>query len=165
MESSRLDLDRTIPAEVFGRSLTVRCSRYSCPPACTHALNLAGNPANVDSDQGWTVFNAVLGWNNNASIGTILAYVFYWLAVFVALVYMKWSEGRVTLFGFKSAATKRRELKAATKAEQADEQKSIDSGDEKRGAALNSSGSEGSFEEKVPVDTTAPQSTKATELV
>lgn len=49
------------------------------------------------------------GWNNNASIGTIVSYIGYWLSVIVALVYMKWSEGRLSLFGYKSAAWYRRE--------------------------------------------------------
>ncbi|KAM0788269.1 hypothetical protein ACM66B_001418 [Microbotryomycetes sp. NB124-2] len=67
-----------------------------------------GNPENKTKSGGWGVFNAILGWTNNATIGTILSYVFYWLAVIVALVYMKWSEGRTSVFGFHSAAGKRR---------------------------------------------------------
>jgi high-affinity iron transporter len=55
------------------------------------------------------------GWTNNATIGTILGYVFYWLTVTVALVYMKWKEGRTSLFGYKSAAGRRREVMRAEK--------------------------------------------------
>lgn len=72
-----------------------------------------GNPENKVTGKGWGVFNAILGWTNNATVGTILAYVFYWLAVTVALVYMKWSEGRTSFFGIKSAAGKRREARLA----------------------------------------------------
>lgn len=50
-----------------------------------------------------------VGWNNNATIGTILSYIFYWLSVVVALVYMKWSEGRFQILGIKSAAWQRRQ--------------------------------------------------------
>ena len=32
------------------------------------------------------------GWTNSASLGTVLSYVFYWIAVIVALVYLKWKE-------------------------------------------------------------------------
>ena len=67
------------------------------------------SPEAVNSDYGWSIFNAILGWNNNASIGTILSYVFYWLSVIAALIYMKWSEGRVSLFGKHSQAGKRRQ--------------------------------------------------------
>lgn len=66
------------------------------------------SPEAKTSGYGWSIFNAIFGWNNNASIGTILSYVFYWLSVVVALVYMKWSEGRVSLFGRDSQAGKRR---------------------------------------------------------
>ena len=63
-----------------------------------------------ENGQGWSIFNAILGWTNNATgtlsletrqgillifdllVGTVLAYVFYWLAVIVALVYTKYKE-------------------------------------------------------------------------
>lgn len=45
---------------------------------------------------------------DNATIGTILSYIFYWLAAIVCLVYMKWTEGRTTFFGYKSEAWYRR---------------------------------------------------------
>jgi len=67
------------------------------------------NPENKSSSGGgWAIFNAILGWTNNATIGTILAYVFYWLSIIAALVYMKWQEGRLTFFGLKSDAYYRR---------------------------------------------------------
>jgi hypothetical protein len=67
------------------------------------------------------------------AVGTILAYIFYWLAVIVALVFIKWQEvsslwretrntnyfgqGRVTIFGKESKIGRerraRREAKAA----------------------------------------------------
>lgn len=75
---------------------------------CCYSLNCC-SPEAKTSGYGWSIFNAILGWNNNASIGTILSYVFYWLSVIAALVYMKWSEGRVSLFGHQSQAGKRRQ--------------------------------------------------------
>lgn len=66
------------------------------------------SPEAKTSGYGWSIFNAIFGWSNNASIGTILSYVFYWLSVIAALVYMKWSEGRVSLIGHHSQAGKRR---------------------------------------------------------
>lgn len=38
-----------------------------------------------------------------------MSYCLYWLAVCVALFYMKWSEGRVTFFGRHSPAGLRRQ--------------------------------------------------------
>lgn len=66
-------------------------------------------------------------------VGSILAYVFYWLCAILALVYLKFSEvssynfiywnkclhriqGRTTLFGYESAAAKRRKNRIANKA-------------------------------------------------
>lgn len=59
---------------------------------------------------GWQIFNGVLGWQNSATLGSVLSYVFYWLAVIAALVYLKFKEGRTKLFGFESSSAKRRRL-------------------------------------------------------
>lgn len=72
-----------------------------------YSLNCC-SPENKTGSYGWSIFNAILGWNNNASIGTILSYVFYWFSVIGALVYMRWSEGRVALLGKHSKAGKER---------------------------------------------------------
>jgi len=40
----------------------------------------------------------------------VLSYVFYWLAVIVALVVLKWREGRLRVFGLESAAGKAKRL-------------------------------------------------------
>ena len=66
------------------------------------------NPENNFDNDGWSIFNAIFGWTNSATIGSVLSYVFYWLAVMVVLVIMKWKEGRVKLFGIESAAGVRR---------------------------------------------------------
>jgi len=73
------------------------------------------NPENNSNGQGWSIFNAIFGWTNNATVGSVLAYVFYWLAVVVVLVYIKFTEGRTTFLGWESAAGKRRrEARAAS---------------------------------------------------
>lgn len=41
------------------------------------------------------VAQAVCGWNNNGTVGTITAYASYWLAVAGSVVVMKWREGRL----------------------------------------------------------------------
>lgn len=66
-------------------------------------------PSSPTTNGGWQIFNAIFGWNNNASYGTILGYCFYWVAVMLALLYHKWNEGRFTFFGLlPSSAHKRR---------------------------------------------------------
>lgn len=66
------------------------------------------NPENNFDSQGWNIFAALFGWTNTATVGTVLAYVFYWLLAMALLVYMKFSEGRIKVFGFESAAYRRR---------------------------------------------------------
>ncbi|RPD56938.1 iron permease FTR1 [Lentinus tigrinus ALCF2SS1-7] len=71
---------------------------------------------NFDSD-GWTIFSAIFGWTNSATIGSVLSYIFYWLAVIVVLIYLKFKEGRTKLLGRESAmGRKRRERKEAAAA-------------------------------------------------
>ncbi|RDB30496.1 Plasma membrane iron permease [Hypsizygus marmoreus] len=67
------------------------------------------SPNDKVGGHGWTIFNALFGWTNNATLGTVLSYVFYWLAVIAVLIYMKFTEGRTELLGRKSAAGVRRE--------------------------------------------------------
>jgi len=61
------------------------------------------NPQNTLDGNGWLIFGALTGWTNSATIGTVLSYVFYWLAAIVTLVVLKWREGRLRVFGFESA--------------------------------------------------------------
>ncbi|KAJ1304661.1 hypothetical protein OPQ81_005800 [Rhizoctonia solani] len=56
------------------------------------------NPENKTDALGWSIFNAIFGWSNNGSIGTVLSYVFYWIAAIATLVMMKHQEGRSNLF-------------------------------------------------------------------
>ncbi|KIM42144.1 hypothetical protein M413DRAFT_444611 [Hebeloma cylindrosporum] len=86
------------------------------------------NPNNKGASDGWTIFGAIFGWTNNGTLGTVLSYVFYWLAVIVVLVYMKYKEGRTKLMGRESAAGVRRrrarevkEIEAAESEETAEE--------------------------------------------
>lgn len=51
---------------------------------------------------------AILGWQNTATLGSILGYCFYWIAFMFALLRMKWAEGRTSVFGYHSEAGKRR---------------------------------------------------------
>ncbi|KII91246.1 hypothetical protein PLICRDRAFT_105468 [Plicaturopsis crispa FD-325 SS-3] len=74
------------------------------------------SPEETNGGQGWTIFNAIFGWTNNGTLGTVLSYVFYWVAVIAALVYIKWKEGRTKFAGMESAAGVRRREAAAARA-------------------------------------------------
>lgn len=46
----------------------------------------------TNGGSGWAILNSLFGWNNTATIGTILSYIFYWLAVISYLVYSHFRE-------------------------------------------------------------------------
>ncbi|KAJ4494421.1 Ftr1 protein [Lentinula lateritia] len=69
------------------------------------------NPEDNLDNSGWSIFNAIFGWTNSATLGSVLSYVFYWLAVIVTLVIMKFQEGRTTLFGHESSAGRARRIR------------------------------------------------------
>lgn len=50
------------------------------------------NCCNPLKDNGWDVFNALLGWQNSATYGSVLSYNLYWLAVIVTLILMTYEE-------------------------------------------------------------------------
>jgi high-affinity iron transporter len=47
---------------------------------------------NPETEQAWGIFNAVFGWTNTATRGSVLSYVFYWFLVIGVLVRMKFKE-------------------------------------------------------------------------
>lgn len=50
------------------------------------------NCCNPETDNGWDVFNALLGWQNSATYGSVISYNMYWLAVIVTLLLMLYEE-------------------------------------------------------------------------
>ena len=50
------------------------------------------NCCNPETDNGWDVFNALLGWQNSATYGSVISYNIYWLAVIVTLLLMLYEE-------------------------------------------------------------------------
>ncbi|KAJ3882595.1 iron permease FTR1 [Lentinula edodes] len=69
------------------------------------------NPEDNLDNSGWSIFNAIFGWTNSATLGSVLSYVFYWVAVIVTLIIMKFQEGRTTLFGHESSAGRARRIR------------------------------------------------------
>jgi high-affinity iron transporter len=47
-----------------------------------------------NSNAGWSIFKALFGWSNVASVGTVTSYCLYWVAVMGALVYMRMKDLR-----------------------------------------------------------------------
>ncbi|TFY56958.1 hypothetical protein EVG20_g8732 [Dentipellis fragilis] len=75
------------------------------------------NPENNFDNNGWTIFGAIFGWTNSATLGSVLSYVFYWIAVIFTLLYLKWKEGRTNFgVGFESKARIERREKRAVRA-------------------------------------------------
>lgn len=54
---------------------------------------------------GWGIFNALFGWQNSATYGSVIAYNLYWVVVIIAFFAMRYNErnGRWPLM--KSKAT------------------------------------------------------------
>lgn len=50
------------------------------------------NCCNAETDNGWDVFNAILGWENTGTYGSILAYNLYWAFIMCVVGYMMWEE-------------------------------------------------------------------------
>ena len=54
------------------------------------------SPENKADDGGWGIFNAILGWQNSATIGSVVSYCAYWIFVTAALIVMRIDERRVS---------------------------------------------------------------------
>ncbi|CAM6095812.1 unnamed protein product [Calypogeia fissa] len=50
------------------------------------------NCCNPEIDHGWDVFNALLGWQNSATYGSIIAYNVYWICIIFAISCMLYEE-------------------------------------------------------------------------
>jgi FTR1 family protein len=50
------------------------------------------NCCNPEIDNGWDVFNALLGWQNSATYGSVISYNVYWLVLIILLSLMLFEE-------------------------------------------------------------------------
>lgn len=46
----------------------------------------------INGGGGWGIFNAVFGWTNSATYGSVLSYNLYWLIVIISFVTMRYKE-------------------------------------------------------------------------
>ncbi|ORX49055.1 high-affinity iron permease [Hesseltinella vesiculosa] len=57
-----------------------------------------GNPEIYSAATGgYQIFNSILGWNNTATIGTIVSYCLYWILVSIYLVYLLFKQKRQSI--------------------------------------------------------------------
>ncbi|KAK2624308.1 hypothetical protein QTJ16_006258 [Diplocarpon rosae] len=50
-----------------------------------------GNPE-LNGGGGWGIFNAIFGWQNSATYGSVISYNCYWIAVIIGFVLMRYKE-------------------------------------------------------------------------
>ncbi|RAO69070.1 uncharacterized protein BHQ10_005082 [Talaromyces amestolkiae] len=50
------------------------------------------NCCNAETDNGWDVFNSILGWENTGTYGSVIAYNVYWIFIMLTVGYMLWEE-------------------------------------------------------------------------
>ncbi|PQE29785.1 iron permease ftr1 family protein [Rutstroemia sp. NJR-2017a WRK4] len=50
-----------------------------------------GNPE-LNGGGGWGIFNAILGWQNSATYGSVISYNLYWLTVITGFLVMRYKE-------------------------------------------------------------------------
>lgn len=70
--------------------------RFHINPATSHIL-LTNIPTqccspDLNGGGGWGVFQAILGWNNTATYGSVISYCLYWVAVIAGFIAMRYKE-------------------------------------------------------------------------
>ncbi|KAF7556175.1 hypothetical protein G7Z17_g1587 [Cylindrodendrum hubeiense] len=50
------------------------------------------NCCNPETDNGWDVFNAILGWQNTATYGSVISYNVYWICLVLAITCLLYEE-------------------------------------------------------------------------
>lgn len=58
------------------------------------------NCCNPETDNGWEIFNALFGWQNSATYGSVISYNIYWLFIiclFLGLLYVE-KKGKIPFF-------------------------------------------------------------------
>ncbi|KAJ3232405.1 high-affinity iron permease [Chytriomyces hyalinus] len=56
---------------------------------------------------GWQLFNAIFGWTNSPTIGSVVAYIVYWIFISISLVAMKLMDRRRERLGLERVPVKR----------------------------------------------------------
>jgi high-affinity iron transporter len=87
------DIDRSVwhvnvsdvpfPTETKRYDSGARLIRHQRAQCCSPNLNGGG---------GWSIFNAIFGWNNSATYGSVISYNVYWLAIMAGFSIMSFHE-------------------------------------------------------------------------
>lgn len=80
------------------------------------------NPENAaNGGGGWGIFNALFGWENSATYGSVISYNVYWIVVILSFVLMRYHEqhGRLPFMPAKAKSV-------ANSDESSDEQSGLD---------------------------------------
>lgn len=103
LPSSEPALARMISTRAFGTSTYVTLSNPQL--AVKSNLEKCCSP-NVPNNGGWGIFNAILGWTNSATYGSVISYNLYWLCVMIGFIVMRFREvhGHYPLMKAKAAA-------------------------------------------------------------
>ena len=48
----------------------------------------------INGGGGWGIFNALFGWQNSATYGTVISYNLYWIVIIVIFFLMRYKENR-----------------------------------------------------------------------
>lgn len=48
----------------------------------------------VNGGGGWGIFNAILGWQNSATVGSVVSYCLYWVVIIAAFFTMRYRESK-----------------------------------------------------------------------
>ncbi len=91
------------------------------------------NCCNPEIDNGWDVFNALLGWQNTGTYGSIISYNIYWLFV-ITVLYLMWFQeknGHLPFIKSKITATTLKPWKKTglTKEEEAEYVRKVERGE------------------------------------
>ncbi|KAI8143064.1 iron permease FTR1 family-domain-containing protein [Fennellomyces sp. T-0311] len=68
---------------------------YKVPTAIWHVSWGANEGPNTNG--GWQLFRALLGWSNTATIDSVIIYNAYWIFIIFTLVYVYWSQKRAAI--------------------------------------------------------------------
>ena len=69
-------------------------TQYTLLKLCFFAYSWGNPDVNTSANGGYQIFNAILGWNNTATYGTVISYCLYWVGIAVYLVYLRFKEER-----------------------------------------------------------------------
>ncbi|KAJ4367248.1 high-affinity iron permease [Neurospora sp. IMI 360204] len=97
-----------VAAGLFSRAIWAFESQHWANAIGSDAAELGSGPGSYDVDKsvwhvdccsplvngggGWGIFNAIFGWTNSATYGSVIGYDLYWLVVIVSFLVMRYRE-------------------------------------------------------------------------